>query len=433
VQAAVATRVAEHLGLVLSPPAIAGLDARPTQNLAAYDAYLHGASDVGMDPATLRRALRATERAVALDSNFARAWAQLSIIHTKLFVRSQPTRAEGDAAGRAAARAVALAPMDPSGYIARSYYAMHVTNDRVTARAAYETALRLKPSSLEATEALTGAEAAAGDWSAALDHARRAVALDPRSPFAARDLAWVLLWLRRYPEARESIEHALALAPTDLDMLEQRAISRLGQGDLAGARGGLRDVPSTLDRASLVAYVSTYWDLYWVLDSADQDLALTLPPHAFDDDKAAWAIMRSQLYGLRNDTVRARQYADSARAVEEAPLTGPDDFQRYLVRALALARLGQSRAAETLGERAQAMAIATGDNYGPMAYAHHVLARIYVATGNHAKALDQLDSLFAKPYFISAAWLRIDPAWAPLAEEPRFQRLVATAARPARP
>jgi eukaryotic-like serine/threonine-protein kinase len=433
VQAAVATRVAEHLGIVLSPPALAGLDARPTQNLAAYDAYLHGASYVGIDPATLRRALREAERAVALDSNYARAWAQLSIIHTKLFVVAQPTRIEGDAAGRAAERAVALAPTDPSGYIARGYYAVHVTKDRAAARAAYDTALRLKPSSSEATQALMGAEAAAGDWSAALEHARRAVALDPRSSVAARDLSWVLLWLRRYPEARDATDHALALVPTDLDMIEQRAISWLGQGDLAHARDGLRDVPSTLDRASLVAYVSNYWDLYWVLDSADQELALGLPSHAFDDDKATWAIMRSQLYGLRNDTIRSRQYADSARAVEDARVTGPDDFQRDLVRGLALARLGQSRAAEAAGERAQTVAVATGDNFGVMAYAHHVLARIYVTTGNHAKALDQLDSLLAKPYFISAAWLRIDPAWAPLAGEPRFQRLVATAARPARP
>jgi non-specific serine/threonine protein kinase len=39
VQAAVATRVADKLGLVLSPPAQTQLAARPTQNLAAYDAY----------------------------------------------------------------------------------------------------------------------------------------------------------------------------------------------------------------------------------------------------------------------------------------------------------------------------------------------------------------------------------------------------------
>jgi serine/threonine-protein kinase len=428
VQAAVATRVAERLGLVLNGPVQAELEARPTQNLAAYEAYLRSVY-VGNDPASLRRALAAAERAVALDSTYARAWAQASLIHTKLFVVARPTRQDADAAQQGAERAVALAPTRPDGYLARGYYAVHIANDRLAARAAYETALRFAPSSAEANQALSGADAAIGDWPGALDHIHRAVALDPRSAVAARNLTSVLLWLRRYPEARDAAERGLSLAPGDLDMIELRAISRLGLGDLAGARGVLRDVPSTLDRASLVAYVSNYWDLYWALDSADRELALTLPPHAFDDDRGAWGLVRSQLYWLRNDTVRARRYADSAKAAYDARPPTPEDFQIHLSRGLALARLGQPREAEAEGERGLVLALATGDNFGIMAYARHTLARLYVTTGNHAKALDQLEALLAKPYFISPAWLRIDPSWTPLGGEPRFQHLIATSAR----
>jgi serine/threonine-protein kinase len=427
VQSAVATRVADRLGVVLSPPVQAELEARPTQNIAAYDAYLRG-KYVGIDPPSVRRALVESEKAVSLDPNFAKAWAQVSLEHTILFVVTHPRRAEADSANEAAERAVALAPNKPDGYLARGYYAVHVKNDRVAARAAYETALRFAPSLAEANQALSGADAAMGDWPGALDHARRAVALDPRAPVAVRDLSGVLLWLRRYPEAREMAQRGLVLAPADLDMIEHLAMCHLGEGDLAGARGVLRDVPSTLDRASLVAYVSNYWDLYWALDSADQALMLTLPPHAFDDDRGSWGILRSQLYWLRGDSVRARVYADSARAGFEARPQAPDDFQPHLFRGMALARLGRKQEAEAEGERGLALAEATGDNFGIMAYAHHVLARLYVTTGNHAKALDQLDALFAKPYFISSAWLRIDPSWAPLAGEPRFGRLIAVPA-----
>ena len=47
-------------------------------------------------------------------------------------------------------------------------------------------------------------------------------------------------------------------------------------------------------------------------------------------------------------------------------------------------------------------------------YAHHALARLYVAAGDQPRAIAQLDSLLAKPYVVSPAWLRIDPTWASL-------------------
>ncbi len=147
VQAAVAARVADKLGVVLSPPAQTQLAARPTQNLAAYDAYLRSTALNGIDPPTVRRALAAAEQAVALDSGFAAAWARVSTRHALLYANSIPTPADADAARRAAERAVVLAPTAPEGYIARGVYNFNVAYDMAAARAAYETAVRLAPSS----------------------------------------------------------------------------------------------------------------------------------------------------------------------------------------------------------------------------------------------------------------------------------------------
>lgn len=430
VQSAVATRVADKLGVVLSPPARVQLEARPTQNLAAYDLYLQSAALIGHDPPTMRRAMSLAEQAVALDPAFAKAWSQLAILHSQLYVLAVPTPADADAARRAADRAVAVAPLAPDGYLARGFYNARVAGDQAAARADFETALRFNPSLGVAIGALSGAEAG-GCWSAALDHARLAAALDPRSARQSGNLDHVLLWLRRYPEASVEAERGLVLAPGDLELTELRAMSRVGEGDLAGARAVLRDTPPTLDRAALTAFVATYWDLYWVLDSADRALLLTLPRAAFDNDQGAWSLVRTQLYRLAGDSARSRAYADSARIAYEANLkAAPNDWQQHSLHGLALADLGQRAAAEREGELGVARAIATSDLFAGIPYAHHLLARIYVACGDTDKALGQIQTVLASPYFISGAWLGVDPTWTPLKGNPRFERMVATRLEP---
>jgi eukaryotic-like serine/threonine-protein kinase len=424
VQSAVATRVADKMGVVLSQPVQVQLAARPTQNLAAYDTYLRSNALVGVDPATVRRSMALAEQAVALDSGFAAAWARISRSHILIYANSVPTRADADAARHAADRAIALAPASAEGYLVRGDYYSNVRIDLNAARADYETALRLAPSSSGATGGLANVEASAGDWTAALGHAREAESLNPRSVAPVRRVAGFLLAMRRYPEARAEVEHGLTLGPADLPLIQQQAMSWLGEGDLAGARRTLRAVPPTLDRAALVSYLATSGELYWALDSADRALVLTLRPDAFDDDTATWGKVRADIYWLSGDSAHAHVYTDSARAAYEHQLLAtPEDYERHELHGLALAYLGQRAAAEEEGARGFALAKATHDQLLNIPYARHALARLYVAAGDQSRAIGQLDSLLAKPYVVSPAWLRIDPTWASLRRDSRFERL----------
>jgi TolB-like protein len=429
VQADIAGKVASALNVALGDSARHELAAKPTANLAAYDAFLKGeAASQGLtarDPASLRRAIGFYEQAVALDSAFVPAWAQLARARANLYFNSTPTPALAAAARQAAERAQALGPDRPEGQLALGDYYGSVELDNRRALTASEAGLKLAPNNVDLLGAAGVAEQGLGRWDAALQHLANAAALDPRSGTAAGRTGITLLFLRRYPEAQAAMDRALALAPTNLIIIERRAVVALAQGDLAGARAVVHTALTAVEPAALLAFFGNYQDLYWVLDDAQQQQLLALPPSAFDNDRGVWAIVRAQTYQLRGNQAQARVYADSARlAYEEQLRATPDDGQRHVFRGLALAYLGRKAEAIAEGRRAGALWPISRDAYNGT-YIQHQLVRIYLLVGEPEKALDQLEPLLKMPYYLSPGWLRIDPTFAPLKGNPRFERLVA--------
>ena len=429
VQADIATKVAGALDVTLGDSARRDLAAQPTQNLAAYDAFLKGeAASQGMavvDPASLRRAIGFYQQAVALDSAFVPAWAQLARAHASLYFNSAPTLAEADEGRHAAERAQALRPDRPEGPLALGEYYRSVALDNPQALAASEAGLKRAPNNVDLLGNAAMAEQALGRWDAALQHLAKAGALDPRSANTARRTGATLLWLRRYPEAHATLDRGLTLAPTNLNIIEQKSMVALAQGDLGAARAVVRTALTTVEPAAVIAFFGYYWDLCWVLDDAQQQQLLALPPNAFDNDRAAWSIVRAETYQLRGNSTQARVYADSARlAFEEQLRAAPQDAQRHVFRGLALAYLGRKGEAIEEGERAVRLWPISRDAYQG-AYIQHQLARIYLLVGEPEKALDRLEPLLKIPYYLSPGWLRIDPTFAPLKSNPRFERLMA--------
>jgi len=233
--------------------------------------------------------------------------------------------------------------------------------------------------------------------------------------------------MRRYPEARQTLDRALALSPSNVNIVEYRALTFIGEGDLDGARASLASASKDVDPTALVAYLAEYNDLVWVLDSAQTDLLLRLTPEAFDGDVGAWALSLTQAYALRGDIANTRLHAEEARkAADEQLRVSPDDDQRRTLHALALAYLGRKEEAIREGRRSLELMPMTRDT-ASASYNQHQLARIYVLVGEPEKALDLIEPLLKIPHFLSPGWLKIDPNFAALRGNPRFQKLVAGA------
>jgi eukaryotic-like serine/threonine-protein kinase len=428
VQADVAARVAQALGATLGSGERKALEAKPTRNLAAYDAYLKGEEiSNGLavsDPVVLRRALGYYEQAVALDSTFALSWARLSEVHSLLYALSAPTPEDAHAALAGAQRVVELAPESPEARLAMGKYYETAGNDLPRALDQYTQGQHLRPNNADLLAAEAFVEQGLGRWDAAEEHYRRARTLDPGSVQTTRRLARALTWRRHYADALAMADRALAMAPGNLIVVQTKVQVYLAQGDLAGAQRVLHAVPSDVEPAALAAFFANYDDLYWILDEEQQQLVLRLTPSQFDNKRDTWAVVLAQVYALRGDQARARTYADTARiALEEELRETPQDPQRHLFRGLALAYLGRKDEAIREGLTGVELNPISRDAFGGP-YLQLQLVRIYLLTGEPEKALDRLEPLLKIPYRLSPGWLSIDPTFDPVRKNPRFDKLV---------
>ncbi len=430
VQSDIARRVARALGVALGAGEEKRLAGKPTQNLAAYDAFLRGeeASRRGAeDPPSLRRTLSLYEEAVALDPGFGQAWAQVSVTNSLLYGNGAPEPELRERARNAAEKAIALAPDGPEGYVALGIYEVAVGNDGKRALEMFAQGMSIAPAGSDLLRTTARVEQSLGRWEEAAEHFKRAERLDPHLTQIKKLLGSTLNYLRRYPEARQVLDRGLALAPADLDLIEFKAMTFLAQGDLAGARAVLKAAPKEVTPDALVAYMANYGDLVWLLDEEQRDLLLRLAPSAFDGDRGNWGVCLAETYAIRGDAAGVRTHAEEARkALEENLRATPQDPQRHASLGLALAYLGRKEEAIREGERAVSLQPVTKDAVeGP--YNQHQLVRIYMLVGEPEKALDQLEALLKIPYWLSPAWLAIDPNFDPLRKNPRFQKLVPTA------
>jgi DNA-binding winged helix-turn-helix (wHTH) protein/tetratricopeptide (TPR) repeat protein len=175
--------IAQQIRLRLAPDRLSGLGRRQTGNAEAYDAYLRGRYLTGRrTPETNRRAIQHYEHAIALDPDYALAWAALSHTYAASAMNSDAR------------------PLDVGPH----------------ARDAAAQAVRANPDLAETQWSVGYVKWLLDwDWNVAEIGLRRAIELDPSSGVAYRTLGHALSQLHRHSEAESAMRRVRELEPLE--------------------------------------------------------------------------------------------------------------------------------------------------------------------------------------------------------------------------
>jgi tetratricopeptide (TPR) repeat protein len=149
-----------------------------------------------------------------------------------------------------------------------------------------------------------------------------------------------------------------------------------------------------------------------------------LPLSSFGTDTIGYYSFRGTLQQQLGHPAMARPLLDSARiAIERRLVDQPEEPRLHAVLGRIDAELGRQEEARREAERAVELLPVTRDALDGVLYRAN-LARVLARVGQPADALEHLEFLLSIPGPLSSASLRVDPLWAPLKNDPRFQRLL---------
>ncbi|MBA2270723.1 MAG: hypothetical protein H0W20_09020, partial [Chthoniobacterales bacterium] len=356
-QSEVATKIAGSLQAKLSGREQKAMAEKPTQNLAAYDAYLRGidfASRTGQKDEDEKKAVELFAESVRLDPQFALGWAWLSRKSSSLYILLiEPTPARAEIARSAAETATRLNPTLPETMLANAYYRYHVQRDYAGARQLLEKIQREVPNSSEALEALARIARRQSRWKESIRLYEEASVLNPRKAHLFLDRSWTFSMLRDHARTLQMIEKAEAIEPGNADVLENKASLFMAIGDMRAASAVVEQIPAAANRTDVRVILFLYQRRY---DEAARALEQKLAsPDAFlrPQDGSASREWLGLIRNLAGDREGARQaYLMAKEELQRLAQAQPKNIHVLGALARAEAGLGNKEAALREAERA---------------------------------------------------------------------------------
>jgi TolB-like protein/Tfp pilus assembly protein PilF len=440
VESEVAKAIAEQLRAKLTGQEEQVLANRPTENLEAHDAYLRGlayALKSGNTPANTLGAQKYFKEAVRLDPKFALSWALLSYIDARGYLTQnlQPTPALREEARQAAETALTLQPNLGEAVLAKGYYHYACLKDYDTAVRYLEQARQFLPNSSRISESLAYVTRRQGRWDDSESHFNEAERLDPRNINLLYQHAVSYIILRRFPQAVTKLDEVLNISPDDADTLVQKATVAQAVGDLPVAAALLASLHPAANKTT--ALETQVYQAVLERRSAQSiprlSEILAKPDPALGYLNGELRFWLGWAQDLSGDHASAKESWRQARSELEAFLRDqPENYSLIADLALTCISLGDKAAGVAFSEQAMAAISIEKDAVdGPRVL--EAFARVAAQADESDRAIVTLEKLLSLPYQglmagrapLTPAFLRLDPMFDLLRNDPRFQKLVA--------
>src|SRR5437773_1623610 len=442
VESEIAKGIAESLQAKLTGREEQALDARPTNNPQAYDAYLRGLAfeargNYSSD--ALFKAIDFYDLAVRLDPNFALAWARLSGAHALLyFTRGDATAARRDAAKEALENAQKLQPNSPETLLFVGYYQYWVLHDYGLAKATFGRVSKMLPGNSQVLYALGAIARSEGHRDESVAYWERGLALDPRNTALLTEVAYTYAALRQFSTALKLYDRALNILPNELYLMASKDSIYQAEGNLQEAAKSLVLVNAQTDSDVAVRVKLTQLRLERNPTEATQLVqARQARLHfTFGIDKGIKQVGLALVQRVAGDIASAKAAAEQARyTLEPLRKDQPDNAFVAAALAVAYATLDEKGSALKEAQRAIALVPSSKDRLSGPAFEEN-LALVEMIIGENSRAISTLTQLLQTPYSgwlysptpITPALLKLDPIWDPLRTDPAFQKLVAAGA-----
>jgi TolB-like protein/cytochrome c-type biogenesis protein CcmH/NrfG len=433
VEGEVASSIANQLNTRLSGTEQKAVADKPTQNTAAYDAYLRGLSVEHNQYSyeAYQQAARDYVEAVQLDPNFALAWARLAVLRSFLYFNSVDFNTNNAGAVKEAAdRAIALAPEAGESWIAQGAYRYRVLRDFPGAVTAYKQAQARLPNNSYLLQNLAFVQRRMGLWQEAEATFKKAIELDPRDFSLLGSIGGEFYaYLRRFDDARAALDRALEISPDSASVRASKAGTFLSEGRLDESARELAKIPADATDDFVIAVLINQALYERHFDQAIKVIERKLssvPAGQPLDSVTELALVQLGFFQqwTGRDADARRSFSRAIEAIKPNPDGSVPPDANGTPNTLAMAYAGLGEKAKAL-EQAQRSVKDYDMDAVAKPWALTTLAQIQALFGDHDAAIAALPHLLEVPAGLTTANLKLDPFWDPLRQDPRFQKLAA--------
>jgi TolB-like protein/cytochrome c-type biogenesis protein CcmH/NrfG len=427
IQSEVAQAIATALQAVISPQEKSLIEQKPTDNIAAYDAYTKARQILSAgSQQNFNDLVPLLKTAVVMDPRFAQAWAELGSVYARrYFDYWERTQEVLDNAKEAIDKAVALAPDDPVVIQKLGDYYYYGLRDYPRASRQYRRLADQYPNYAPAQASLAFIDRRMGRWGEALEGLRRAVKLEPRNLRFSSALVETYTDLRRYDEAEALLREVVAQGGGSVYQKFLLAILAFEKDGSTNEFDRMAEAFAADPKQARFALLLRYrvsrmkGDLASSIQATGQVREMQGPGRYPWEEECNYA-MALKIHG---DTEQAKALVE-ARIREERDKVEKQPLPRaWMTLSVAYAVLDNKAEARRCAQAAIDLVPESADATEGVTYTAN-RALVLAWFGEKDEALAEVKRLLGVPGGLRVEQLRRDPFWKPLQGDPRFEALL---------